>query len=145
MKIISSAFAHNEKIPSKYTCDGDNISPPLQFTEVPSAAKSLALLVEDPDAPSGLFVHWVIYNIPVSAGSLPEGARPPGIEGVNDFGKSAYGGPCPPSGTHRYYFKFFALDSEVDLPEGVNRSGVLKAMKGHIIEEDELIGLYQRG
>ena len=145
MRIDSSAFGHNGKIPGKYTCDGENISPPLKFSDIPAGAGSLVLLVEDPDAPSGLFVHWVLYDIPASTSELPENGKPPGTRGTNDFGKQSYGGPCPPSGEHRYFFKLFALDTELDLAGGKNRQDVQKAMEGHIIEQAELIGLYQRG
>ena len=153
MKIISSAFEHNSKIPSKYTCDGENVSPPLQFLDVPSSAKSLVLIVDDPDAaatsdvaPSKIWVHWVVYNInpqtsEVKENSVPEG----GIEGVTDFGKPGYGGACPPSGTHRYFFKLYALDSSLDLPQNATKQMVEEKMQGHVIDKAELIGLYSRG
>jgi len=145
MKISSTAFNHNEKIPSKYTCDGENVSPPLQFLDVPENAKSLALIVDDPDAPSKTWVHWVIYNInpdvsEVEEDSVPEG----GIEVVTDFGKPGYGGPCPPPGVHRYFFKLYALDSSLDFPQNTTKQMVEEKMKDHIIDQAELIGLYSR-
>jgi Raf kinase inhibitor-like YbhB/YbcL family protein len=144
MKITSSAFQEGGNIPSKFTCDGSDISPPLQIAEVPSGTKSLALVVDDPDAPSGLFTHWMVWNISPQTNTIEEGSTPKGVDGTNDFGKSGYGGPCPPSGTHRYYFKIFALDRELDLPPGTKRSQLDAAMKGHVVEQGELIGRYSR-
>jgi Raf kinase inhibitor-like YbhB/YbcL family protein len=144
MKITSSAFQHGANIPSKFSCDGANTSPPLQISDVPSEAKSLVLIVDDPDAPSGLFTHWAVWNISPQAGPIAEGSTPKGGQGTNDFGKSGYGGPCPPSGTHRYYFKVFALDRELDLPFGAKRGQLDAAMKGHVIAQGELMGRYSR-
>ena len=144
MKITSSAFQEGAEIPSKFTCDGADTSPPLQIADIPSEAKSLALIVDDPDAPSGLFTHWTVWNIPPQTGSVREGSAPKGAQGANDFGKSGYGGPCPPSGTHRYYFKVFALDRELDLPFGAKRGQLDAAMKGHVVAQGELIGRYSR-
>jgi len=144
MKITSSAFQEGASIPSKFSCDGADSSPPLQIAEVPSGAKSLALIVDDPDAPSGLFTHWMVWNIPPQTSTVAEGSAPKGVHGANDFGKSGYGGPCPPSGTHRYYFKIFALDRELDLPSGAKRSQLDAAMKGHVIAQGELLGRYSR-
>jgi Raf kinase inhibitor-like YbhB/YbcL family protein len=144
MKITSSAFQEGGNIPSKFTCDGSDISPPLQIAEVPSGTKSLALVVDDPDAPSGLFTHWMVWNISPQTNTIEEGSTPKGVDGTNDFGKSGYGGPCPPSGTHRYYFKIFALDRELDLPPGTKRSQLDAAMKGHVVEQGELMGRYSR-
>jgi Raf kinase inhibitor-like YbhB/YbcL family protein len=144
MKIISSAFQEGGNIPSKFTCDGGDTSPPLQIAEVPSGAKSLALIVDDPDAPSGLFTHWIVWNISPQTGAVGEGSAPKGAQGTNDFGKAGYGGPCPPSGTHRYYFKIFALDRELDLPPGTKRSQLDAAMKGHVVAQGELMGRYSR-
>jgi Raf kinase inhibitor-like YbhB/YbcL family protein len=144
MKITSSAFQDGANIPSKFTCDGADISPPLQIADIPSQAKSLALIVDDPDAPSGLFTHWMVWNIPSQTGVVGEGSAPKGVQGTNDFGKSGYGGPCPPSGTHRYYFKIFALDQELDLPFGAKRGQVDGALKGHVIAQGELMGRYSR-
>jgi Raf kinase inhibitor-like YbhB/YbcL family protein len=144
MKITSSVFQQGGNIPSKFTCDGADTSPPLQIQEVPPTAKSLVLIVDDPDAPSGLFTHWIIWNISPQASTIAEGSAPKGVEGLNDFGKSRYGGPCPPSGTHRYFFKIFALDKELDLPAGSKRAQLDAAMKGHVIAQGELMGRYSR-
>ena len=117
MQIISAAFKSNQPIPSKYTCDGKNISPPLEFKDVPQNASSLALIVDDPDAPGGDFVHWLVWNIPPTVLSILENFVPEGaVQGTTDFGNKKYGGPCPPSGTHHYFFKLFALDANLDLP-----------------------------
>jgi Raf kinase inhibitor-like YbhB/YbcL family protein len=144
MKITSSAFQQGANIPSKFSCDGANTSPPLQISDVPSEAKSLLLIVDDPDAPSGLFTHWAVWNISPQTTTIGEGSMPKGVQGTNDFGKSGYGGPCPPSGTHRYYFKIFALDRELDLPSSAKRSQLDAAMKGHVIAQGELMGRYAR-
>ena len=144
MKITSSVFQEGGNIPSKFTCDGGDTSPPLQIAEVPSGAKSLALVVDDPDAPSGLFTHWIVWNISPQTNAIAEGSTPQGVQGTNDFGKSGYGGPCPPSGTHRYYFKIFALDRELDLPSGTKRSHLDAAMKGHVVAQGELMGRYSK-
>ena len=144
MKITSSAFQEGTNIPSKFSCDGADTSPPLQISDVPSAAKSLVLIVDDPDPPSGLFTHWTVWNIPPQTSSIAEGSTPNGVQGTSDFGKSGYGGPCPPSGTHRYYFKIFALDRELDLPSGAKRGQLDAAMKGHVIAQGELMGRYSR-
>ena len=144
MKITSSAFQQGGNIPSKFTCDGANTSPPLQISDVPSEAKGLVLIVDDPDAPSGLFTHWTAWNISPQTSTVAEGSTPKGVHGTNDFGKSGYGGPCPPSGMHRYYFKIFALDRELDLPAGARRGQLDAAMKGHVIAQGELMGRYSR-
>ncbi len=144
MKITSSAFQEGGKIPPKFTCAGSDISPPLQISGVPSEAKSLVLIADDPDAPGGLFTHWLVWNIPPQINSISEGSAPKGVHGTNDFGKSDYKGPCPPPGTHRYSFKVFALDSELDLRSGSKRSQVDAAMKGHVIAQGELVGRYAR-
>jgi Raf kinase inhibitor-like YbhB/YbcL family protein len=144
MKITSSAFHEGGNIPSKFTCDGSDTSPPLQITGVPSEAKSLVLIADDPDAPSGLFTHWLVWNIPPQTNSIAEGGAPKGVHGTNDFGKSGYKGPCPPPGTHRYSFKIFALDRELDLRALAKRSQVDAAMKGHVIAQGELVGRYAR-
>jgi len=145
MKITSAAFNHNEKIPNKYTCDGENINPPLQFLDIPNNTKSLVFIVDDPDAPAKTWVHWVVYNInpnvtEVEEGNIPEG----GAEGMTDFGSPGYGGPCPPSGIHRYFFKLYALDSVLDLPQNATKQVVEEKMDSHIIDKVELIGLYSR-
>ena len=144
MKITSSAFQEGANIPSKFTCDGADTSPPLQIADIPSGAKSLVLIVDDPDAPGGLFTHWAVWNIPLQTSAVGEGSAPKGVQGTNDFGKSDYGGPCPPSGTHRYYFKIFALDRELDLPFGAKRGHLDAAMKGHVVAQGELMGRYAR-
>ena len=144
MKITSSAFQEGGNIPSKFTCDGGNASPPLQITGVPSEAKTLVLIADDPDAPGGLFTHWLVWNIPPQTNSIAEGSAPKGVHGTNDFGKSGYGAPCPPSGTHRYYFRVFALDRELTLPAGAKRSQLDGAMKGHVVAQGELMGRYAR-
>ena len=144
MKITSSAFQQGANIPSKFSCDGANTSPPLEIGDVPSGAKSLVLIADDPDAPSGLFTHWAVWNISPQTSTIAEGSTPKGVQGTNDFGKSSYGGPCPPSGTHRYYFKIFALDRELDLPFGAKRGQLDTAIKGHVIAQGELMGRYSR-
>ncbi len=144
IKITSSAFQQGENIPAKFTCDGGNHSPALQFHEIPSAARSLVLMVDDPDAPGGLFTHWLLWNIDPKTTAVAEGSTAGGVAGTNDFGKAGYGGPCPPSGTHRYFFKIFALDRELDLPAGAKRAQVEAQMKGHVLAEGELMGRYAR-
>ncbi|MFA5515353.1 MAG: YbhB/YbcL family Raf kinase inhibitor-like protein [Desulfuromonadales bacterium] len=147
---ISSPVIRNQKIPQHYTCDGDNVSPPLQWGDIPEGAKSLALIVEDPDAPGGAFIHWVMYNIPPDVRQLPEDVRrdetlPNGAcQGINDFGKIGYGGPCPPGGNHRYFFKLFALDVRLDLESGATREQLTEAMQGHILAATEIMGNYAR-
>src|SRR4029077_1157672 len=144
LKITSSAFHEGGNIPSKFTCDESDTSPPLQITGIPSNAKTLVLIADDPDAPGGLFTHWLVWNIPAQTNSIAEGSAPKGVHGTNDFGKSGYRGPCPPPGTHRYSFKIFALDRELDLRSGAKRSQVDAAMKGHVIAQGELVGRYAR-
>jgi hypothetical protein len=144
MKITSSAFENQGQIPSKYTCDGEDINPPLKFENVPKQAQTLALIADDPDAPSGTWVHWTIWNIPVSADGIAEGAKPLGIEGMTSFGSKGYGGPCPPSGSHRYFFKLYALDTELNLDTDADKEALESAMQGHIIEQAELMGNYSR-
>lgn len=144
MKVTSPAFGEGGNIPVKFTCDGPDTSPPLKIEGAPAEAKTLALIVDDPDAPSGLFTHWLIWNIAAKTGSLAEGNNVGGIEGKNDFGKTGYGGPCPPSGTHRYYFRIFALDQPLSLTPGARRKEVDAAMKGHVIGQAELMGRYAR-
>jgi Raf kinase inhibitor-like YbhB/YbcL family protein len=144
MKVTSSAFQEGGNIPSKFTCDGSDISPALQIGGVPSEAKSLVLIADDPDAPGGLFTHWLVWNIPPQANSISEGSAAKGVRGTNDFGKSGYKGPCPPPGTHRYSFKIFALDRELDLRSDAKRNQVDTAMKDHVIAQGELVGRYAR-
>ena len=144
MKITSSAFQEGGNIPSKFSCDGANTSPPLQIADVPPEAKSLVLIVDDPDAPSGLFTHWIVWNISPQTNSIGEGSASKGVQGTSDFGKSGYGGPCPPSGMHRYYFKVFAVDRQLDLASGAKRGQLDAAIKGHVIAQGELMGRYSR-
>jgi Raf kinase inhibitor-like YbhB/YbcL family protein len=150
MRIFSSAFREGDLIPPKYTCDGEDVSPPLEWEGVPGAAKSLALIVDDPDAPSGEFVHWLVFDIPTSENGVADGigiAGPKvggGTQGKNGFGETAYGGPCPPSGTHRYYFHLYALDATVGLPSGASRNEVESAMRSHIVAKAQLMGRYER-
>ena len=150
MKIESSVFEEGGMIPSKYTCDGENVSPPLTWDGVPDEAKSLALINDDPDAPSGDWVHWVVYNLPPTVTGLLENVPAKEIlengamHGKTDFGRIGYGGPCPPGGTHRYFFKLYALDTMVDMPYGCTKAELLRAIEGHIIAEARLTGKYSR-
>lgn len=146
MKIQSSTFQHNENIPPKYTCDGEGINPPLQFFDVPGNAKSLVLISDDPDAPMGIWVHWTIWNIDPKIIEIAENSVPANaVEGTTSFGNVGYGGPCPPSGVHRYFFKLYAIDTLLDLPAGTNSKDLEKAIQGHIVDSAEFIGLYSRG
>ena len=145
MKISSPTFEANQTIPSKYTCDGENINPPFQIFDVPAGAKSLVLISDDPDAPMGTWAHWTAWNISPEIKEIAENSAPIGaVEGITSFGNKGYGGPCPPSGTHRYFFKLYALDKALDLPPSAKASDIEKAMTGHILDKTELIGLYQR-
>jgi len=145
MRILSSAFEHNQNISGKYTCDGENVNPPLQFIDTPQNAKSLVLIVDDPDAPSKTWVHWVIFNIDPKTSKIEENSKPEtGILGMTDFGRTEWGGPCPPPGTHRYFFKLYALDIILDISQSSDKKAATDAIKGHIIAESELIGLYSR-
>jgi len=145
MKIASSAFENKQMIPSKYTCDGENINPPLQITEVPSNTQSLVLIVDDPDAPSGDWVHWLVWNINPETKLIAENESLQGAtQGTNDFDKQNYGGPCPPSGIHHYQFKIYGLDTTLNLPSSSRKKDLEKAMANHILDKDMLIGLYQR-
>lgn len=142
MKLSSFDFEHEGYIPEKFTCDGEDISPSLIIEDIPEETKRLALIVDDPDAPSGTWIHWIVFNIHVT--EVIEEGEVPGTQGLNDFRKLEYGGPCPHSGTHRYFFKLYALDTKLDLEEGCRHKDLLKTMEGHILAEAELIGLYQR-
>ncbi|MBU2235981.1 YbhB/YbcL family Raf kinase inhibitor-like protein [Patescibacteria group bacterium] len=143
MEISSSEFLNNGMMPSKYTCDGENISPPLRVSEIPNSAKSLAIINDDPDAPAGDWVHWVVWNIDPDTMDIVENCVMEGaVEGKNDFGDNGYGGPCPPSGTHRYFFKVYALDSRIDLDKSHGKKELEEAIKGHVLEQAHLIGLY---
>jgi Raf kinase inhibitor-like YbhB/YbcL family protein len=147
MNISSDAFKSDSSIPAKYTCDAENISPSLTWSDIPAEAKSLVLIMDDPDAPRGTWDHWIIYNIPTNAKGLPENVKtlPAGAAmGHNSWDKPTYGGPCPPNGEHRYYFKLYALDKMLTLDPGTKKEGVLEAMHGHILGEAELMGRYKR-
>jgi Raf kinase inhibitor-like YbhB/YbcL family protein len=142
MKIISPSFKNNGKMPARFTYDGEDINPSLEIENLPEGTKSLALIVDDPDAPMKTWVHWVVYDIPPS-GRIDEDSIP-GRQGVNDSGGRDYHGPCPPSGTHRYYFKIYALDKMLALNDGISKADLEKAMQGSIISSAELVGLYNR-
>jgi len=151
ISISTEAFKAGENIPSEYTCDGKNVSPALSWSSIPAGAKTIALIMDDPDAPRGTFVHWVLYNIPSTTQELPKGVprneklADGSLQGMTDFGRAGYGGPCPPPGkSHRYYFKIFALDNQINLSSGATKGDVEKAMKGHILAQGELMGKYRR-
>ena len=150
MKLTSPAFDHEGKIPSKYTCDGENINPALTISDLPSEAKSLVLIMDDPDVPKhlredGMWDHWVVFNIPISVRDIKEGEEPVGTHGSGTSGNLNYFGPCPPDREHRYFFKLYALDTELDLAEKATKQQVEKAMEGHVLEKAELMGRYERG
>ncbi len=142
MKLKSSQFKHNGMIPKKYTCEGADINPPLDITDIPENTESLVLILDDPDAPMGTWTHWVVYNIPAQ-NEIKENDIP-GKQALNDFDKKNYGGPCPPSGTHRYFFKLYALDKKINKNNEVTRKEIENEMQGHIIDQTELIGLYEK-
>ncbi len=145
LKISSQAFVHNGYIPARYTCDGNDINPPLEIANVPAEAKSLALIVDDPDAPIGMWVHWVAWNIDPATREIAEDNIPrSAMQGKNDWKRNSYGGPCPPSGVHRYFFKIYALDTKLTLGTGTTKKELEKAMQGHVLANAELIGLYKR-
>jgi Raf kinase inhibitor-like YbhB/YbcL family protein len=145
LRITSPAFASGEAIPARYTCDGADVSPPLAIAGVPEQARSLALVMDDPDAPVGTWVHWVEWNIDPKTREIPENGSPPGgVEGRNSWHRTGYGGPCPPSGSHRYFFKLYALDALLDLPSGAGKTELERAMRGHVVAEGELMGTYRR-
>ncbi|HEX8960865.1 MAG TPA: YbhB/YbcL family Raf kinase inhibitor-like protein [Geobacteraceae bacterium] len=145
LKIASSAFTHDGSIPARFTCDGGDASPPLIVENVPVSARTLALIVDDPDAPAGTWVHWVVWNIPASTREIHENSVPAASsQGKNDWGRNSYGGPCPPSGTHRYFFKLYALDTTLDLGAATTKRGLEKAMAGHILARADLVGTYRR-
>jgi len=152
MKLTSSAFGDNQAIPKLYSCEGKDLAPPLSWSEVPSGTKSLALIVDDPDAPDPAapkitWVHWVLYNIPPTASGLPEGGGLPKgtLEGNNNWGRTGYGGPCPPIGRHRYFHKLYALDAVLPDLKHPDKKALEHAMKGHVIAEVQLVGTYQKG
>ena len=144
MKLSSNAFENNGMIPQIYTCDGEDVSPPLKITAVSDKAKSLALIMDDPDAPMGTFTHWIIWNIPTQKSQFTKGENLEFPQGRTDFGSVGYGGPCPPSGSHRYFFKLYALDSSLELEHGSTKKDLEAAMANHIIEQVTLIGKYSR-
>ena len=144
-RMTSSVFENNGSIPAKFTCDGRDINPPLSIQSVPAGTKSLALIVDDPDAPRGMWVHWVVWNIDPKTTEIREDTVPTGAaQGMNDFRKKDYGGPCPPSGTHRYFFKLYALDTQLSPGANAEKTDLEKAMKGHIISEAQIMGTYKR-
>lgn len=145
MNISSPVFENNSNIPAKYTCNGENINPALIFSNVPMEAKTLVLIVDDPDAPSGVWTHWTIYNMNPNVKGIFENSKPDsGIEGITSFGNIGYGGPCPPSGTHRYYFKLFALDTRLNLSKNAPISEILEKMTDHILAQADLLGLFKK-
>jgi len=150
LKITISAFQEGGMIPKQYTCDGQNISPPLAWESLPTNAETLALIADDPDAPGRTWVHWVVFDLPISVKNLAENVPPQenipggGKQGMNDFLKVGYGGPCPPSGTHRYYFRVYALDKELRLDNKTTKDQLTKAMAGHVLAQGELMGRYRR-
>jgi Raf kinase inhibitor-like YbhB/YbcL family protein len=152
IQVLSAAFHQGETIPVQYTCDGNNVSPPLRWGSIPKDAQSLALVCEDPDAPAGVFVHWLIFNLPTIISDLPEGLPTSGplvesgaSQGRNDFNNIGYDGPCPPPGNfHRYYFRLYALDTMLRLPEGTTKHELARAMEGHILATGQLMGTYKR-
>lgn len=143
--LTSPVFVHNGMIPSQYTCDGQDVNPSLDIYGIPDTARSLVLIVDDPDAPAGNWDHWIVWNISPATHHIEENSVPPeAVQGVTDFGKNEYGGPCPPSGTHRYYFKLYALDNELNLDISSKKEDVENAIRGHILSQTVLIGRYQK-
>lgn len=145
MELTSPAFEHHQTIPMRYTCQGEDINPPLHIADIPKGTKTLVLIMDDPDAPMGTWDHWILWNIApteeIKENSVPSGA----VQGKNSWGKQKYGGPCPPSGTHRYYFKLFALDTALSLAPSAGKKEVLTAIKNHILAQAELMGTYNKG
>ena len=144
MRLTSTAFAEGASIPPKYTCDGQDTIPPLRFEDIPKGAAALALVMDDPDAPGGTWDHWVIWNIPPATTEIREGTAPQGVFGKNSWGRINWGGPCPPDREHRYFFRLYALDGMLDLPQGSSKGELEKAMRGHILGEARLMGRYDR-
>lgn len=148
LAIASPAFSAGQGIAPRFARTHENVSPPLQFSAIPSGTQSLALIVDDPDAPGGLFTHWLLWNIPPGTGSIPEGASastPPGVEGRNSFGDTHYDGPAPPNGRHRYFFHLYALDTTLGLPAGAGREELLAAMQGHVLARAQIFGTFATG
>jgi Raf kinase inhibitor-like YbhB/YbcL family protein len=147
MEIKSRAFNNEENIPTRYTCDGEDINPPLDISDIPEEAETVALIMDDPDAPNGTWVHWVLWNIPIinSGLSIDEGVEPAdAVYGTNDFDKLEYGGPCPPFGTHRYFFKVYALDRELDLESGASKEELMMEIEKYMVDWAELVGKYSK-
>ncbi len=145
LQVRSKAFADGTVIPERYTCDGENVSPPLEWSGTPRGARSIAVICDDPDAPAGLFTHWILYDVPANVRTLAEGSPDGGKEGVNDFGELGYGGPCPPpNGPHRYFFHVYALAVDSIGPSRLSRQAVMTGMHGHILAEGQLMGRYRR-
>ncbi len=150
IKVTSNAFTDGAMIPAKYSCDGENASPHLKWENMPANAKTIAIIADDPDAPGGTWVHWLIFNLPANVKELPDGVAPEGNasavarQGTNDFKKIGYGGPCPPSGVHRYFFKVYGLDTELSLNAGATKEDLMKAMEGHVVAEGQIVGKYEK-
>jgi len=142
IQVVSLAFSQGGHIPKKYTCEGENVNPPLEISNLPANTKTLAVIVEDPDAPNGVYDHWIVWNIPPNEPIAENNV--PGINGTNSFGTEGYGGPCPPSGSHRYFFKVYAIDSQLDLPPGSNKKALQQAMQGHVLAFGELMACYKK-
>lgn len=145
LTVTSAAFTEGAAIAPKYTCDGEDVSPPLSFGTIPAGTRSLALIMDDPDAPVGIWVHWVAWNIPAQTREIPENGMPAGAHpGRNSWKRNGYGGPCPPSGTHRYFFKLYALDTTLTLASSAAKGDLERAMQGHILASGQLMGTYKR-
>jgi len=145
IQMTSIAFSSGGMIPKRFTCDAENVSPPLSWTGIPQGTKSLTLIVDDPDAPGGTWVHWVLYNLPVELSGINEGVKNIGMDGYNDFNKPGYGGPCPPKGsTHRYFIKLYALDTLLNLKPGASKHVVERAMQNHVLAQGQLVVKYTR-
>lgn len=149
LKLTSSAFTHNGSMPSKYTCDGEDINPPLSISGVDPDAKSLVLIMDDPDVPKyiredGMWDHWIVFNMPITISEIKEGEEPEGMHGEGTSGNVKYHGPCPPDREHRYIFQLYSLDTELDIRDGAGKEVVKRAMKGHMLQKTELIGLYKK-
>ena len=145
LSLTSTAFQDNGDIPAKYTCQGDDINPPLEIAGLPDGVKSIVLIMDDPDAPAGTWDHWVVWSIAPETTGIHEDSAPSGaVQGKNSWGRNDYGGPCPPSGKHRYFFKLYALDTALDLPESSGKADVRSAMEGHVLAQTQLVGLYQK-